>query len=99
MEIAPFSCTPRVQEVHTKAEVVHISPGLLGLGVLFNCDVWEMYCKICLILESPQFGDVCASRAESPVCVLHVYTYREACVLHIRTSRKPLLYSRYNTTH
>ena len=36
-QIAPFSYTPRVQEVHTKAEVVHISPGLLGLGVLFNC--------------------------------------------------------------
>ena len=32
--IAPFSCTPRVQEVHTKAEVVHLTPGLLGLGVL-----------------------------------------------------------------
>ena len=36
-QIAPFSCTPRVQEVHTKAEVVHLSPGLLGLEVLFNC--------------------------------------------------------------
>ena len=35
--IAAFSCTPRVQEVHTKAEVVHPTPGLLGLGVLFNC--------------------------------------------------------------
>ena len=35
--IAPFPCTPRVQEVHTKAEVVHLTPGLLGLGVLFNC--------------------------------------------------------------
>ena len=34
--IAAFSCTPRVQEVHTKAEVVHLTPGLLGLGVLFN---------------------------------------------------------------
>ena len=34
--IAAFSCTPRVQ-VHTKAEVVHLTPGLLGLGVLFNC--------------------------------------------------------------
>ena len=32
--IAEFSCTPRVQEVHTKAEVVHFTPGLLGLGVL-----------------------------------------------------------------
>ena len=36
--IAAFSCTPRVQEVHSKAEVVHLSPDLLGLGVLFNCD-------------------------------------------------------------
>ena len=36
-QIAPFSCTPRVQEVHTKAEVAHLTPGLLGLGVLFNC--------------------------------------------------------------
>ena len=45
-QIEPFSCTPREQEVHTKAEVVHISPGLLGLGVLFNCDAWEMYCEI-----------------------------------------------------
>ena len=35
--IAPFSFTRRVQEVHTKAEVVHLTPGLLGLGLLFNC--------------------------------------------------------------
>ena len=35
--IAAISCTPRVQEVHTKAEVVHLSPNLLGLGILFNC--------------------------------------------------------------
>ena len=34
--IAAFSCTPRVQEVHTKAEVVYITPGLLGLGVLYS---------------------------------------------------------------
>ena len=32
--IAVFSCTPRVQEVHTKAEVVHLTPGVLGLIVL-----------------------------------------------------------------
>ena len=43
--IAPFSCTPRVQEVHTKAEVVHLNPCLLGLGILFNCHAWEMYCE------------------------------------------------------
>ena len=36
-EIAPFSRTPRVQEVYTKAEVVYLTPGLLGLGVLINC--------------------------------------------------------------
>ena len=35
--IEPFSCTPCVQEVNTKAEVVNLTPGLLGLGVLFNC--------------------------------------------------------------
>ena len=35
--IEPFSCTTRVQQVHTKADVVHLTPGLLGLGVLFNC--------------------------------------------------------------
>ena len=35
--IAPFSCIRRVQEVHTKAEVVHLTPSLLGLRVLFNC--------------------------------------------------------------
>ena len=33
-QIAPFSCTRRVQEVHTKAEVVHLTPGLLGLGII-----------------------------------------------------------------
>ena len=35
--IAAFSCTPCVQEVYTKAEVLHLTPGLLGVGVLFNC--------------------------------------------------------------
>ena len=35
--IAPLSYAPRVQEEHTKAEVLHLTPGLLGLGVLFNC--------------------------------------------------------------
>ena len=35
--IAAFSCTPRVQDVHTNVDVVHLTPGLLGLGALFNC--------------------------------------------------------------
>ena len=44
-QITPFSCTPRVQEVHTKADVVHLTRGLLGLGVLLNCHALEMYCE------------------------------------------------------
>ena len=36
-QIAQFSCSPHVQDVHTKAEVVRLTAGLLGLGVLFNC--------------------------------------------------------------
>ena len=43
--IAEFSCTPCVQEVHTKAEVIHLTPGLLGLGVLYNSHAEEMYCE------------------------------------------------------
>ena len=42
---AAFSCTPRVQEVHTKAEVVHLTPGLLALGVLYSSHASEMYCE------------------------------------------------------
>ena len=34
--IAAFSCTQCVQEIHTKAEVLHLTPGLHGLGVLFS---------------------------------------------------------------
>ena len=36
-QIAQFCCTPSVQEVHSKAEAVHLTPALLGLGVLINC--------------------------------------------------------------
>ena len=43
--ISAFSCTPRVQEIHTKVEVVHLTPGLLGLGVSFNCKAYEIYCE------------------------------------------------------
>ena len=43
--IETFSRTPRVQDVQTKAEVVHLTPGLLGLGVLFNFQALEMYCE------------------------------------------------------
>ena len=43
--IASFSCTQRVQEVHAKAEVLHLTPGLQGLVVLFICHAEEMYCE------------------------------------------------------
>ena len=42
--IAAFSCTQCVQEVRVKAEVLHLTPGLQGLVVLFNCHAEEMYC-------------------------------------------------------
>ena len=35
--IAPFSYTPRAKDVHYKAEVVHLTPGFLDIGLLFNC--------------------------------------------------------------
>ena len=35
--IAAFSYTPNLQEVHTKGEVLHTTPGLQGIWVLFNC--------------------------------------------------------------
>ena len=53
-QIAAFSCTPRVQEVHTKADVVHLTPGLLGLGVLFNSR--NVLRNMSLTIESLQIG-------------------------------------------
>ena len=44
-QMAPFSCTRVVQEVHTKAEVVHLTSGLLGLRILINFQAEEMYCE------------------------------------------------------
>ena len=35
--IEAFYCTPGVQEVHTNAEIVQLTPVFLGLGVIFNC--------------------------------------------------------------
>ena len=34
--ISPLSCTSGVQEVHTKYDVVYLTPVLLDLGVSFN---------------------------------------------------------------
>ena len=43
--IAAFSWTPHVQGVHTKIKIEQITPGLLVLGVLFNCHASEMCCE------------------------------------------------------
>ena len=40
--IAAFSCTPSAQEVHTKAEVIQLTTGFLGLG---NYHAYERYCE------------------------------------------------------
>ena len=42
---APLSCTPGVQETHTKYEVLQLTPRVLGLGVFFNSYAYEMYCE------------------------------------------------------
>ena len=34
--IAAFSCTPSVQEIHIKADIVQLTPGFLDLGVILN---------------------------------------------------------------
>ena len=41
--IAAFTCKRRVLEIHTKAEVIHLTPGLLGFGVLCSCHALEIY--------------------------------------------------------
>ena len=56
--IGPFSCTPRVQEVHTKAEDVQLTPGLLGLGVIFNCHAEESIAKHMI---NPRFSADCST--------------------------------------
>ena len=43
--IAAFTYTPRVQEVHSKAEIIQLTPGPLGLGVLYSSYALEMYCE------------------------------------------------------
>ena len=55
--IAPFSCTPRVQEVHTKAEVDTPFPWSPTLrGIIQFSRIGNVLRNISLILESLQFG-------------------------------------------
>ena len=79
--IAPFACTPRVQEEHTKAEVIHLTPGLLGLGVLFNCRKFiakhMINCRISAVWSTTK---LIAPFSCTP-CVQEVHT--EAEVVHL----------------
>ena len=54
--IAAFSCTPCLQVVHTKAEVVQLTPGLLGLVVysivICTCGVQENAAIGLVVLQS-----------------------------------------------
>ena len=82
-QIAQFSCTPHVQEVHTKAEVVHLTPGLLGLGVLFIVTHWKCIAKHMI---NPRISVVCiTTKAIAPFsctpCVQEVDTKAE--VVHL----------------
>ena len=49
MPIVAFSCTPRLHKVYTKAEVVHLTPGLLGF-------IGNVLQNILLTLEYLQIG-------------------------------------------
>ena len=81
--IKAFSCTPRVQEVHTKAEVVQLTPGLLGLGVIFNCHAEECIAKHMI---NPRFSADCSTTKPIAAfsCTPHVQeVHIKAEVVHL----------------
>ena len=65
--IAQVSCTPPVQQAHARAEVVHFTPDLLGLGVLFI-----YHACIAKQMINPRFSAVRPSRLHYSL-VHHVY--------------------------
>ena len=67
--IAEFSCTPRVQRVHTKAEVLHLTLGLLGLGVLCNSQAEEMYWE-----TYDKHNNICRLEYDKADCSILLYT-------------------------
>ena len=46
--IAAFSCTPRVQEVHTKAEILNLIPCLVGFLGIIQLSRVECHCMFSL---------------------------------------------------
>ena len=63
--IAAFSCTPRVQEVHSKAEVVHLTPGLLGSGCSKRTNEQTINWELC---PTARLKYSCASASTMQVC-------------------------------
>ena len=81
--IAQFSCTPYVQEVHTRADVVHLTPGLLGLGVLFS--IQHRKCIAKHMINSTIFADWSTTKPIAAFSctprVQEVYTKAEVVLL------------------
>ena len=76
---ALYSGRLRVQEVHTKAEVVHLSLVLLSLGILFN---YHAYCKH--MINSRISADLSTTKPiEAFFCTPHVQkVHAKAEVVH-----------------
>ena len=83
-QIAKFSCTPRVQEVHTKAEVVHLTPGLLRLRGIFNIQHRKCIAKH-IMINSTIFADWSTTKPIAQFSctprVQEVYTKAEVVLL------------------
>ena len=90
--IAAFSCTPRVQKVHTKAEFVQFTPALLGLVVLCSYHALNVLRNISLTIESLQI-EVRPSRLEHSL-VHHVYKKYK---LKLRSYTLPLVSADWST--
>ena len=88
--IAPFSCTPGVQEVHTKAEVVQLTTGLLGFGVIFNCTQWKCIAKYMINprISADWSMNKTIAQFSCTICVQEVHTKTD--VLHLTTGLQGL---------
>ena len=82
--IAPFSWTPRVQEVHNKAEDEHLTPCPLGLGISFNCHAEECIVKHMI---NPRISAVwSANKPIAPFSCTRVQeVYNKVEVVHLTT--------------
>ena len=74
--IAPFSCTPREQEVHTKSEIVHPTPGQLGLRVILG--VTSPTSRLKALITDRKYN----TKRVTTMCVhVHGFTVCQGCVV------------------